>query len=276
VLELNPALPSAYAGLAVLGEKATDPSALDQLRTLLADPDCSESTRIDAGFALGRLLDNIGHYDEAFSSFADANAAGRRMLAGTGVYYNNEAMRLLVDSLIASCTSEFFAAVEGEGNPSELPVFDVGMPRSGTTLVEQIAASHSRVFGADEQGGIGEIVEAVQAHAQGRTPDQLDPDFARRLADQYVAHLERLGGGAVRVIDKMLDNIAQLGMIAVLFPKARVVYCRRDLRDVGRCRATFRNLTNRCLIATTSSTARCAESRSNGSPSTGAACCRCR
>jgi hypothetical protein len=105
------------------------------------------------------------------------------------------------------------------------------MPRSGTSLVEQIVATHSRVSGAGELKNIGSIGDAVQAHGRGRSMEELDPDLARRLADDYVAHLQDLGRGAARITNKLPDNIFNLGLIAVLFPRARVIFVRRDPRD---------------------------------------------
>ncbi len=106
------------------------------------------------------------------------------------------------------------------------------MPRSGTSLVEQIAASHSRVFGAGELPAIETIWETLSAHNRGLPVEKWDAAFPRRLADWHVGALQALGNGAVRIIDKMPDNIFFLWMIAALFPSARVILCRRDLRDV--------------------------------------------
>jgi tetratricopeptide (TPR) repeat protein len=231
-LDLDPEWGEAYAGLAILGEQAGDEAQVQRLRALLERPDCPPALRSDAGFALGMLLDNADRYDEAFACFSKANAVHRQMLADTGYVFSRAVLRQRVDSLIASCTPALYAAVEGEGNPSELPVFIVGMPRSGTSLVEQIAATHSRVFGAGELKDISNIVDAVQAHGQERPADQLDPDLARRLADDYVARLQSRAGDAARVIDKMPDNILHLGLVGVLFPAARVIFCRRDPRDI--------------------------------------------
>ncbi len=230
-LALDRQLPDAYAGLAIIGHDVGIDEAFAQLGALLQRADCPDETRIDADFALGMLLDNAGRYDEAFAYFNEANVLARRRLADAHALYDHAEMRRRVDTLIATCTPELFAAVAGEGNPSELPVFIVGMPRSGTSLVEQIAASHSRVFGAGELGAIAEITDMLQAHAQ-QSGEEVDPGLAGRLAEEYIAHLRRLGGDAARVIDKMPDNILSLGLIGVLFPNARIIFCRRDLRDV--------------------------------------------
>src|SRR5271170_757774 len=232
-LELDPELPDAYAGLAILGQRGGGAEQLRRLRALLTELGNPVGTRIDAGFALGMLLDNADGYDEAFPCFAQANGLYHEVLASSGELHDAAGLRRQVDGLIESCTPDFFSMVEGEGNPSEAPVFIVGMPRSGTSLVEQIAATHSHVSGAGELPDIGSIVNALQIHGHGRREDELDPDLGRRLADGYVGRLASLGNGAQRVIDKMPDNILHLGLVSVLFPRARIIICRRDLRDTS-------------------------------------------
>jgi tetratricopeptide (TPR) repeat protein len=230
-LELDPDLPDAYAGLARVGQPAGDETQIRRLRALLSNPGHPALLRVNAGFASGMLLDNVDRYSEAFACFDEANALYRQTLAASGELFDRAALRQQVDSLIESCTPDLYSAIGHSGNPSETPVFIVGMPRSGTSLVEQIAASHSCVSGAGELKDIADIVDALQAYGRDRPADQLDPDFARRLADGYAARLQSLGRGAARVIDKMPDNIFNAGLIGVLFPAARIIFCRRDLRD---------------------------------------------
>ena len=230
-LALEPDLPEAYAGLAIIGQRLDGEAQLQPLRALLARADCVGRTRINALCALGMLLDNADRYDEAFPCFAEGNSLHRQHLAASGLVFDIAGLRQWVNGLIESCTPDLYSTVESDGNPSELPVFVVGMPRSGTSLIEQIAATHSRVSGAGELRDIDKIYSAIQAHGQARSTEQLDPNLARRLADGYVARLETLGIGKSRVIDKTPDNILHLGLIGVLFPGAHVIFCRRDLRD---------------------------------------------
>ena len=231
VVDLDPDWPEAYRSLAVTGQQA-DEAQLRRLEAVLKNPERSVSDRISAGFALGILLDNAERCDQAFPCFADANALHRQQRAEAGERFDIGALRRQVDDLIELATPDFFSAAAPWGNPSQAPVFIVGMPRSGTSLVEQIAASHSRVFGAGELHALGEIWETLSAHNRGRPVEKWDAAFARRLADRHVESLQALGNGAVRIIDKMPDNIFFLWLIAALFPSARIILCRRDLRDV--------------------------------------------
>ena len=232
-IDLNPGWPEAYRSLAVTGGQAADDAQLRRLEAVLKDRRRSVSDRVSAGFALGMLLDNAERCDEAFPCFAEANALHRQQRAEAGECFDIEALRRQVDDLIALATPGFFRAAAPWGNPSQAPVFIVGMPRSGTSLVEQIAASHSRVFGAGELDELGGIWETLAAHNRGRPVEKWDAAFSRRLADRYVGSLQARGNGAVRIIDKMPDNIVFLWLIAALFPSARIILCRRDLRDVG-------------------------------------------
>jgi tetratricopeptide (TPR) repeat protein len=230
--DLDPDWPEVYRSLAVTGEQAADDAQLRRLEAVLENPGRSVSDRISAGFALGMLLDNAERCDEAFPCFAEANALHRQHRADAGERFDIDALRRQVDDLIKLATPDFFSATASWGNPSQAPVFIVGMPRSGTSLVEQIGASHSRVFGAGELHELGGIWEALSAYNRGCPVKKWDAAFARRLADRHVESLQALGNGAVRIIDKMPDNIFFLWLIAVLFPSARIILCRRDLRDV--------------------------------------------
>lgn len=171
--------------------------------------------------------------DEAFHHLHAANQLMRARLAAAGTRFHAAALRAYVDERIGRCTPDFFAAHRDWGNSSELPVFVVGMIRSGSTLTEQILASHPRIFGIGEANYIGAVGTALN----GGMTDRVDRDWTRdaclRAANSHIVRLRVMGGGAARVIDKTLDNLFHLGMIAVLFPRARVIVCRRDPRDVA-------------------------------------------
>ena len=231
VVDLDPDWPEAYRSLAVTGQQA-DEAQLRRLEAVLKNSERSVSDRISAGFALGILLDNAERCDQAFPCFADANALHRQQRAEAGERFDIGALRRQVDDLIELATPDSFSAAAPWSNPSQAPVFIVGMPRSGTSLVEQIAASHSRVFGAGELHALGEIWKTLSTHNRGRQVENWDAAFARRFADRHVESLQALGNGAVRIIDKMPDNIFFLWLVAALFPLARIILCRRDLRNV--------------------------------------------
>ena len=226
-LAADPDYAETYRDLAACGRLAAGGSELDRAASLAARTDRPEEERAAAAFALGKALDDADRFDEAFAAYEEGNRLYRGHLAASGLRFDGEALRREVDEAIATFTPGYFASVAHWGDPSELPVFIVGMPRSGTSLIEQIAASHSRVFGVGERKDIGALAAECAAAVAAR-----DRARVRRLAEDHLRRLRETGGGAVRVADKMPDNLFQLGVIATLFPGARVIFCRRDPRDL--------------------------------------------
>ncbi len=233
VLALDPASGYALHHLALMGEHLDDDAAKNTARSVLVDPAAPLRGRIAAGFALGQANDRGGAYDEAFDAYALANRLLRAEHAAQGFAFERGELRDLVDWLIATFGSQTFETTAGWGDPSELPVFIVGMPRSGTSLVEQIAASHPQVFGGGEQKEIIGIVTALGGTLANCPPTAWDRTAMRRETTAYLHRLREMSVSARRITDKLPDNVLCLGHIAVLFPRARIVMCRRDLRDVG-------------------------------------------
>jgi tetratricopeptide (TPR) repeat protein len=237
-LSHDPAHGGAYAQLAtLLKEKLTESDQL-AIRTLLTDPHLPDGKRAALHFGLAQVLDAIGAYAEAASHLERANVLTLQENRKRGKSYDPAEHTRFVDGLIAAFTPEFFARMSGLGPETDRPVFIVGLPRSGTTLLEQILASHSQVFGAGEQRLVREHFEALpRLHDLEGTPiecvSRLDMAAVRRLAQRHLGRLDELDAKALRVVDKMPDNYLYLGLIAVLFPRARLIHSRRDLRDVA-------------------------------------------
>jgi tetratricopeptide (TPR) repeat protein len=231
-IELNPRLADAHRNLVTTGQFAADQVEMDRLQKLLEAPDLAPMERVAAGFALGKLFDDADWFDEAFVRFAEANSLFREIRALAGDQFDADRLRETVNTLIETFTPEALRQPTPWGTASELPVFIVGMPRSGTSLVEQIAASHSLVYGAGELKEIGRIASALTSTSEDRTAFRtVDSATARSLGEAHLQLLERLGTCAARVIDKLPDNIFKLGVIAALFPGARIIFCHRDARD---------------------------------------------
>jgi tetratricopeptide (TPR) repeat protein len=219
-LALNPNQPELRRYLAALR-----PADVPGLQKLLADPNTPEADRVELGFALGRGLDQQGDHAAAFAQYAAANARLRALQHAAGQGFDPARLVRDVDSLIATFSPEFFSGRLGWGNQAEIFSFIVGMPRAGSTLVEQILASHPQVFGAGEVKTIGAAAQRLRVPASWT-----QAGIAAGAAD-YLAALAPRAGAAARITDKMLDNIFHLGLIAVLFPNARVIFCERDPLD---------------------------------------------
>jgi tetratricopeptide (TPR) repeat protein len=234
-LRHDPRLAGAYSSLATLLRGKLSDDDLAALRKLLADHDLHDGRRGALHFGLAQVLDARGAYDEAAESLRQANALALAGAIERGQGYDPAEHARFVAGMTAVCTPAFFERVRGLGLDSERPIFILGLPRSGTTLTEQILASHSQVFGAGEQrfarddfealaGGLDRGLEALA---------RLDAATARRVGGQHLERLNELNADRPRVADKMPDNYLYLGLLAALFPRAKFVHCRRDLRDVA-------------------------------------------
>ncbi len=195
-----------------------------------------DSTRTLLEFSIGKALDDIGDNEAAFAHFARANGLAKRSQS-----FDPEALSAFIDDTIATFDRGYFLERSGWGAAAELPVFVVGMGRSGTSLVEQILASHGQVHGAGEV----EYVEGLCLSLSNQAP--LRPDGERpslpRLAPTlgsadtlgcgraYLDKLRAHAPDAARIVDKLPPNFLYLGFIATILPGARIIHCRRDPFD---------------------------------------------
>lgn len=234
LLSRDPANPEALAGLLAVAEGEVLEGALQMGGARLegaADPQ-------DAviGYALGKALARLGRPDAAFGAWAAANRL-RRKAAGA---FDRQGFNARIDRLTEIFSPAFFTERRGWGDPSARPVFIVGLPRSGTTLTEQVLASHPEAHGAGELDFLTDL--ATGAPDRLGRPDPPWPDAALELqpahidaiAKDYLRRVDALApGSALRVVDKQPLNFWHLGLVALAFPNARVIHCERDLRDNG-------------------------------------------
>ena len=224
--------------MAAEGKYSFSAADLERLRELVAAERLPILSRSVAAFALATVLDAQGAYDEAFACYQKANALRRDFQWANKRGFNAEQHRLLVDDVIATFNRAYFQHVRGWGVESELPIFILGMPRCGTSLVEQILASHPAVYGAGELTEIPRLVAGLTTRAIGSGLPPPRPlagyEAARHVAASYLQRVTQVASptGATRVTNKDLSNVLYLGLIATLFPRARLIVCRRDPRDV--------------------------------------------
>ncbi len=219
-----------------------------RLAELVANRDRRPHEQIQLNFALAKVLDDIGQYDRAWQHYDRANRLKKghsQSLSRTSKEIDGRSrvpLRDTVESAISFFTPEFFGSNRATGNPSTAPVFIVGMPRSGTTLTEQILSSHPDVVGAGELKDIERIRQQIAGLGAENANDQqwlypnvlaaLKHQQLRDFADTHVAFLDQLRRDARFVTDKMPTNFIHLGLIAILFPNATIIHCRRDPMDV--------------------------------------------
>jgi len=234
-LRHDPRSAFAHHKLAVLLGGRLPQQDLAAQRRLLEDVTSTDAERLLLHFGLAYVLDALGEYAEAAGHLDRGNALQLSEWRKRGRQYDPQEHELLVTRIIGGCTPEFFERVRGFGLESEVPVFVVGLPRSGTTLIEQILAAHSQVFGAGEL----KLAHDTLATLGGENTDftdslrQLDRTTVQRLALRHLERLRQLDPTALRIVDKMPENYLYLGLLASLFPRAKLIHCRRDLRDVA-------------------------------------------
>jgi tetratricopeptide (TPR) repeat protein len=237
-LRHDPRHAGALAALAARMRENLSPEDQATIEGLLAEPGLPPTRRVPLLYCLAHVFDARAEFGQAAEVAAQANTLQRADFQKRGMAYDPTAHKMFVDRLLAAFTSEFFARAHEWGLETERPVFVVGLPRSGTTLVEQILASHSRVFGAGELQLARNSYKALP-EVTGRSSsvqdclDHLDRDLVGYLARQHLDGLADRNASADRVVDKMPDNTFYLGLMAVLFPRARFIHCRRDLRDTA-------------------------------------------
>ena len=229
---------AAIGQLATLRKSKLPAEDLDAMRQLLAQPDLPAAKRSVLSFGLAQVLDATGSYAEAAELLQEANAIRKADWEKKGKGYFPADHTRYVDRLIATFTPEFFERVRGFGLETVRPIFIVGLPRSATTLTEQILASHSQVFGAGELRFAREGFDSLPGLMNQQTSSleclsQLDQVTTRQVAQRHLDRLRELNDRANRVVDKMPDNYLNLGFLQVLFPKAQFIHTRRDVRDVA-------------------------------------------
>ncbi|MDH3230282.1 MAG: sulfotransferase [Alphaproteobacteria bacterium] len=221
--------PRAQGGLSLLAEadgEAAPAELLGEIEGILARGQDFRH-RIGLHFSAAKLCEKIKRYEEAFAHYVEGNAARKDQLQRMEKFYDPSSVERRVEELIENFDRERCAGPAGSS--SELPVLIVGMPRSGTSLTEQILASHPRVAGAGELREIGLILDWLTRDHD--YPLALPQDALKEAATGYLRYVGKIGRGAARVTDKMPGNFMNLGLITRMFPKARIIHCRRDPMD---------------------------------------------
>jgi tetratricopeptide (TPR) repeat protein len=224
-IAIDPQLPQAWAGIATLRKMTSgDAGWLAEARRIAAGR-LPPSQEASLRYAIGKFFDDTGDFEQAFSNYQRANELTKMYAAP----YDAALQKQAIDRIIEFFDRRWVSQVNIEANASLRPVFIVGMPRSGTTLAEQILASHPSVFGA------GELPFWNTAWAMYTsstlTGAAASASVLPRLADDYLRLLEELAPNMSRVVDKMPANFLFLGLIHVVLPKARIIHMRRNPID---------------------------------------------
>jgi tetratricopeptide (TPR) repeat protein len=239
---VRPSYGEAYWSLANMKTYRFTDEELTRMRTQEAAPTVQLVDRYHLCFALGKALEDRENYAEAFSYYERGNA-----LKSSECRYRPEFTERNTRLQAEVCTREFFLARQDFGCDSTAPIFIVGLPRSGSTLIDQILASHSEVEGTMELAEVPRLVQELQ----GREPDngsprypgilaQLKSDDFGRMGQKYLADSRTYRTGKPRFIDKMPNNFRHIGLIHLMLPNAKIIDARRGA--MACCFSNFKQL----------------------------------
>jgi len=227
-LTINPDYADAHLNLATLKiHSHHDPDIL-AMEHAFARADLSDSQKMHFAFGLGKAFDDLHQFDKAFAFFNQANALKRK-----GYTYSIADSDGFLKSIANVFDQAFFARHLGAGFTDQTPIFIVGMPRSGTTLVEQILSTHPDVFGGGE---LQILAETVCRSFSGEFPHSLRKAETSNFAEvgaTYVKALKGLNAKASFITDKMPENYLNIGLIKLALPQAKIIHCKRNAADNG-------------------------------------------
>jgi tetratricopeptide (TPR) repeat protein len=238
----RPSFGDAYWSLANLKTYRFTDEEIAKMRAEEAAAKTGAVDRYHLCFALGKALEDRGDYAESYRYYERGNSLKKSELR-----YRPEPVERNTRLQKAVCTREFFAAREGVGSGSREPIFIVGLPRSGSTLLEQILASHSEVEGTMELADIPRMVLDLQGREQGgenprypRVLAELAPEELLALGEKYLRDTQVYRTGKPRFIDKMPNNFRHLGLIHLILPHAKIIDARRNV--MACCFSNFKQL----------------------------------
>ncbi len=210
---------------------------LQQMEMIAARQNLSTQQRMHLDFALGKAYEDLGEYKKAFISLKEGNHIKR-----TTLNFSIDLETKQMETIKEIFTKELQESLHGVGNQDKTPIFITGMPRSGTSLVEQILASHPKVYGAGERHYLSNTLEERQTDNTSSFPSwvtNIAPTIFADLGTEYLVKIRKLEQEAPHIADKMPHNFLHIGMIKLILPKAKIIHCQRDPMDT--CWSIFKN-----------------------------------
>jgi tetratricopeptide (TPR) repeat protein len=240
--EVAPGHGDAWYGLANLKTYRFSDAELTAMEAAAASPDLDHASRIHIAFALGKAREDRKDYDKAFEAYASGNA-----LKHQTVRYTTEQMQAELSAQKTHCTPDLFEKQSGKGCPAPDPIFIVGLPRAGSTLIEQILASHPQVDGTLELPNILSLAHRLRGRSQITDRDRyprilhdMSKEDLSALGEDYIENTRIHRQGAPFFTDKMPNNFRHIGLIHLILPNAKIIDARRNPMDC--CWSGFKQL----------------------------------
>jgi len=235
-----PAFGEAYWSLANLKTFRFSDEEIEAMRDHVDNEELLDETRVNFNFALGKAHEDRGDYERAFARYDRGNVLRRPHES-----YDPVQTELIHDRIIETFSAEFIEKNAGNGDPDPAPIFIVGLPRSGSTLIEQILASHSQVDGTHELPDLARVIRSInQRRLDGEAyPESLKKYDGAALAElgrQYLESTRRHRGDSPFFTDKMPNNFASIGLLQLILPNAKIVNARRHPLDS--CMGSYKQL----------------------------------
>jgi len=239
-IRAHPQFGEAYWSLANLKTFEFDDGEVEVMEHMVEEPELADEPKVNFYLSLGKHYENRGDYDRAFENYRRGNDLRR----GHEIY-DPVQTQVIHDRIISVFDREFFAARDGWGDPDPSPVLIVGLPRSGSTLIEQILASHSMVEGTMELPDLARTIGELSKRSPGKTeyPEAvtpLDEEAVAALGRSYLQSTMRYRKPLPRFIDKMPNNFASIGFLHLVLPNAKVINARRHPLDS--CLGSYKQL----------------------------------
>lgn len=237
IIDINHNSITGRVGLVSINTPGVEDKEVKYLENAYTDFDDSEESKANVAFCLGKVFEKHGDYTRAFNYLADGNSLRR-----AGYDYSLEEDKGFLTSIKEAFTEDFFQKHFGSGFDDNTPIFILGMPRSGTTLTEQILSSHPQVYGAGELPDIRKMCARMGDTGEYKKftkyVGKLDANDLSRMGSDYIDGLRKRDASAERITDKMPHNFLHVGMIRLMLPNAKVIHCRRN--PIDNCLSIFK------------------------------------
>ena len=223
-IKLNPTFVVTHRSLSRIIKYTNNEDHFNELKKIYGKTNIKDSgKKIELGYALGKAYEDVKKFDQAFSCFKEANQLQREK-----INFSLKIEKSKFSDIKKMYNTELFKKYKNSGYKDFSPIFIIGMPRSSTTLIEQILSSHSKVYGAEEVEFIPNLVT-----------EKFNEDDLKKIGKKYVDEIKNISKNSERITDKLPTNFLHVGFIKLILPKSKIIHCFRNSKD--NCLSIFKN-----------------------------------